>query len=319
MKPMIRECLKNMPGICGPKIGVPPSGGSRVLPPKGGTPNRISKHALARIFHTPIESSTERRVRTPGLQAPNYSSCRPGALTRRRECEICGLGQKASRLTYLAVFLIALAFFDSAPPLPAAQSSAAVQVQSTNDTEAAYTKAIEKRVTDILALLELKDAAKTAKVHDALIAQYRALRDWHDANDKKLKDATPDAAREIAASLKALHKKFISNLSTELTPQQIVTVKDKMTYFKVKVTYDAYCQALPKLTEPEKQQILEWLTDAREEAMDGGSANEKSAIFKKYKGKINNYLGKQGYDVKQAQKDLVEREKARAGAKAETE
>ncbi|SRR5258708_7324021 len=47
---------------------------------------------LARIFHTPIESSTEHRVRTPGLQAPNYSSCRPGALTRRRECEICGLG-----------------------------------------------------------------------------------------------------------------------------------------------------------------------------------------------------------------------------------
>ncbi len=191
--------------------------------------------------------------------------------------------------------------------------------QSTNDTEAAYTKAIEKRVADILALLELKDAAKTAKVHDALIAQYRALRDWHDVTDQKLKGTTPDAAKEIAASLKDLHEKFISKLSIELSPEQIVTVKDKMTYFKVKVTYDAYCQALPKLTETEKQKILDWLKEAREEAMDGGSANEKSAIFKKYKGRINNYLNKQGHDVKQAQKDLVEKEKARAAGKPEGE
>src|SRR5258708_10768922 len=236
MKPMIRECLKNMPGICGPKIGVPPSGGSRVLPPKGGTPNRISKHALARIFHTPIESSTERRVRTPGLQAPNYSSCRPGAITGRGECEICGLGQKASRLTYLAVFLIALAFFDATPSLPAAQSTAAVQVQSTNDTEAAYTKAIEKRVADILALLELKDAAKTAKVHDALIAQYRALRDWHDVTDQKLKGTTPDAAKEIPASLKDLHEKFISKLSIDLSPAQTPPPKHNITHLTANIT-----------------------------------------------------------------------------------
>ncbi len=53
--------------------------------------------------------------------------------------------------------------------------------------------------------------------------------------------------------------------------------------------------------------------------MDGGSANEKSAIFKKYKGKINNYLDKQGYNVKQAQKDLAEKEKATTGAKPNTE
>lgn len=200
-----------------------------------------------------------------------------------------------------------------APPLPAAQSAAPT------DAEAAYTKNIEKRVADILALLELKDAARTAKVHDALIAQYRALRDWHDANDKRLKGAAPVAAKEIASSLKTLHHEFLSKLSAELTHEQVEKVKDKLTYGKVKVTYDAYCQSLPKLTETEKQKILEWLKEAREEAMDGGSANEKSAIFKKYKGKINNYLDKQGYNVKQAQKDLAEKEKAKTGAKPNTE
>ena len=43
--------------------------------------------------------------------------------------------------------------------------------------EAAYSQTIEKRVADILVVLELKDPAKTARVHDLLVAQYRALRD----------------------------------------------------------------------------------------------------------------------------------------------
>jgi len=52
--------------------------------------------------------------------------------------------------------------------------------------------------------------------------------------------------------------------------------------------------AYPDLTEENKQKILELLKQAREEAMDGGSSDEKTAIFQRYKGKINNYLSKQG-------------------------
>src|SRR6266478_1816819 len=53
--------------------------------------------------------------------------------------------------------------------------------------EAKYTRAIEGRTADILALLGINDSAKSARVHDVILAQYRALRDWHDANDAKLK------------------------------------------------------------------------------------------------------------------------------------
>src|SRR5690349_6280562 len=66
--------------------------------------------------------------------------------------------------------------------------------------ETAYTQAIEKRATDILSVLDLSDAAKKASVHDLLIAQYRALREWHDVNDAKLKKATDEEARQIRAS-----------------------------------------------------------------------------------------------------------------------
>src|SRR5207248_8891696 len=102
----------------------------------------------------------------------------------------------------------------------------------------------------------------------------------------------------------------LSKLSAELAPHQVETVKDKMTYNKVKVTYDAYCQFVPTLNDEQKAKILDLLKEAREEAIDAGSAEEKSAIFKKYKGKINIYLSAQGHDVNKAYKDWGARQKA---------
>jgi hypothetical protein len=181
--------------------------------------------------------------------------------------------------------------------------------QSPAQVEASYTLAIEKRAADILAVLDLKDGAKSKRVHDLVIAQYRALRDWHDANDAKLKGASTNQVQEIKSSLKALHDRFIAGLSAELTPGQVEKVKDKMTYSKVQVTYNGYCEMLPSLTEPQKAKILDWLKEAREEAMDGGSAEEKSYIFNKYKGRINNYLSREGYDLKQASQEWAGRQK----------
>jgi hypothetical protein len=40
-------------------------------------------------IHTPMEIPAPRRVRARGLPAPNPRSCRPGAINRLLECEIC--------------------------------------------------------------------------------------------------------------------------------------------------------------------------------------------------------------------------------------
>jgi hypothetical protein len=140
----------------------------------------------------------------------------------------------------------------------------------------------------------LSEPAKTKSVHDTLVAQYRTLRDWHDANDARRKAAKGAEAEEFKAALKSVHEKFIARLSAELAPGQVEQVKDKMTYGKVQFTYTGYLNEYPNLVEPQKQKVLELLKDAREEAMDGGSSDEKSAIFNRYKGKINNYLSAQG-------------------------
>lgn len=171
---------------------------------------------------------------------------------------------------------------------------AAAQTNSSVAAEATYAQTIEKRVGDILALLDLKDAAKTKPIHDTLVAQYRALRDWHDANDVKRKGAKGEEAEALKASLKAIHEKFLADLAAGLSPEQVEKVKDKMTYGKVQFTYTGYVNEYPGMNDAQKTRVLELLKDAREEAMDGGSSNEKSAIFNRYKGKINNYLSAQG-------------------------
>jgi hypothetical protein len=163
-------------------------------------------------------------------------------------------------------------------------------------TEANYTKVIEGRTADILHVLALSDANKAAKVHDLIIAQYRALNAWHDANDAKLKAARTDTntVAQIRASLKTLHDQFLARLAEQLTAEQVDTVKDKMTYGKVQFTLNGYLTQYPNLSDANRQKILELLKEAREEAMDGGSAEEKTAVFQRYKGKINNYLSREG-------------------------
>jgi hypothetical protein len=178
--------------------------------------------------------------------------------------------------------------------------SAATFAAETNLTpqqvEANYTKAIEGRTTDILKILALSDTNKVAKVHDIIIAQYRALNAWHDANDAKLKAARSDtnATAQIRSSLKTIHNDFLAKLAENLSSEQVDQVKDKMTYGKVQFTFNGYVSQYPDLSEAHRQKILEMLKEAREEAMDGGSAEEKTAVFQRYKGKINNYLSKEG-------------------------
>ena len=38
--------------------------------------------------------------------------------------------------------------------------------------------------------------------------------------------------------------------------------------------------------------------------MDGSTSDEKHAVFGKYKGRINNYLSKAGYDAKKGEQNL---------------
>ena len=198
---------------------------------------------------------------------------------------VCRLAKIAlSTLTILLFTLSAFAADDTATNT------------SPDQADAKYTATLQARSGDIIKVLDLDDTNKAAKVQEIIIAQYRALNAWHNANDAKLKAVRSDkaATAQIRAPLKVLHDNYLTALAQYLTPAQIDQVKDKMTYGKVQFTYQGYCNQYPNLTDANKQEIMRLLKEAREEAMDGGSSKEKTAIFTRYKGIINNYLSKQG-------------------------
>lgn len=187
--------------------------------------------------------------------------------------------------------------------------------------EAEYTATITKRSADLVEKLQLNDAAKSSAVRELVIANYRNLRAWHDANDAKIKalgkantEESKAQIAEIRATLKPTHDKFLSDLGAHLTSEQVDKVKDLLTYNVRNVTYDAYVDMIPKLTDTQKAQIMTWLTEAREIAMDEGSSKDKHAVFGKYKGRINNYLSKEGYDQRAEEAAWRERLKARRAA-----
>ena len=164
-----------------------------------------------------------------------------------------------------------------------------------------YTKVLTERSQKILNTLNIGDTAVYQRVTDILVNQYKSLGRIHDGSDtedvKKLK-------------LYDLHCEFIGKLASELTSEQIDKVKDGMTYGVVKVTYDSYCDMIPSLKPEEKRQLMAWLIEAREHAMDAASSDKKHEWFGKYKGRFNNYLSQRGYDIQQERKAWEERRKS---------
>jgi hypothetical protein len=217
----------------------------------------------------------------------------------------------------LTVLAIQLGIFTTSQPLsaqdtvPSPPPVLSTPAASDAEKEAFYATTIENRVGDILKALNLSDADKAHATHDILVAYYHDLRVRDAAIDTRLKVEGKEVnyanrAEQLAVQSKPLHEQFVAKLGAVLAPEEVEKVKDLMTYNKVKVTYNAYCAIVPDLTDAEKAKIMEQLTAAREEAVDGGSAPEKSAIFQKYKGQINSYLDAQGHNTAKAFKDWTE-------------
>jgi hypothetical protein len=195
----------------------------------------------------------------------------------------------------------------------------------TPEEEAAYTKTITQRADKIVATLGLENAAKASKVRDIIANQYRNLNTIHTKRDNEIKKLKKQqyvdketlakevkkAEEKATVQLTKLHKNYIKQLSAKLNSDQVDKVKDGMTYDVLHVTYNGYNNMIPNLTEDQKKQIMTWLIEARELAMDAESSDKKHAWFGKYKGRINNYLSTAGYDLRKEGDDWQKRLKAK--------
>lgn len=202
--------------------------------------------------------------------------------------------------------------------------------QKTADQEAAYTKTINQRAQKIVAVLGVNDSAKAMQVQSIIAGQYRNLNTIHTDRDLQVKtvkanvdakdksEAIKKIEEEASAKLNKLHEAYLAKLSNHLTNEQVIKVKDGMTYNVLPITYSGYLDMLPNLTAEQKSQIMTWLVEAREHAMDAESSEKKHGWFGKYKGRINNYLSAAGYDLKKESEAWHKRIKEREEKKNTT-
>lgn len=198
--------------------------------------------------------------------------------------------------------------------------------QMSAEEKTKYEKAITERAAKIVTGLGITGQRKADQVRDIIRDQYSHLNDIHTRRDQKVKEIKDQhldnkAERDTAlakenkhtdAALDKLHQKYIARLSRHLSAAQVDQVKNGMTYNVLPITYKAYQEEILTLTEEQKKQILVWLTEAREHAMDAESSDKKHAWFGKYKGRINNYLSAAGYDLKKEGIEWEKRRKSKA-------
>ena len=204
-------------------------------------------------------------------------------------------------------------------------SAGAVDLNKEN-RDPTYVESIVNRSQKIVDKLGLTDAKVAEDVCNVIANRYFELNDIYEIRDAKVKTvkesgltgdaknaALKAAENEKDAALYRSHFAFPASLSLFLNEEQIEAVKDGMTYGVVKVTYEATLDMIPSLKEEEKVQIYAWLVEAREFAMDAENSNKKHAAFGKYKGRINNYLAKRGYNLTKEREEWAKRVKARGG------
>lgn len=181
---------------------------------------------------------------------------------------------------------------------------------NTEGQDSAYVKSILKRSQKIVDGLQLADAQKAENVRNIIANRYFLLNDIHDACAKKKQYAKDSiqgkghrqriiesAERRRDAELYKHHFELQSALAFYLTDEQIDAVKDGMTFGRLKRDYQATQDMIPSLTDEEKLQVLIWLKEAREYAMDAADSKGKHFWFDKYRGRTNNWLSARGYDL----------------------
>jgi len=180
-------------------------------------------------------------------------------------------------------------------------ANAQLVVLNCDGRDSAYVETIVKRSQKIVDGLQLDDTKTASQVRNIIANRYFLLNDIHGKYDKKTQQ---DA---LQAELYKHHFELQSALAVYLNDEQIDAVKDGMTFGRLKRDYNAQLDMIPSLSDFEKHQILIWLMEAREYALDAADSKGKHFWFDKYRGRTNNWLSSRGYDLKKERDEWMKR------------
>jgi hypothetical protein len=186
---------------------------------------------------------------------------------------------------------------------------------------------VQKKAAEWTAGLKLTDTEKQKRVTAAVSTHLKTIRDWNNEHPAAtvpagINPATGNKLSELdrqiianSAMPASVHNNLMDALNKDLAPEQVEFILDQYTIGKVAFTLKGYKAIVPDLKPEEETKILEYLKQAREQAIDYKSMKQISAIFEIYKTKCEQYLNNNGRNWKQLFKAYVDKVKAEKAAK----
>ncbi|WP_353134428.1 DUF3826 domain-containing protein [Pseudopedobacter sp.] len=186
------------------------------------------------------------------------------------------------------------------------------------DTKSASLAIVESN--KVMQALNLQDKVKSESVRNLVAYQYQQIeefnKDWKrnlakiDSLGKTKEEKDKEAAKEWTkhkAALDQQRDQYITKLGLWLDSAQIEIVKNEMTAQGLNKEYERFQELLPGLTAEHKAKVYQYLVEARENALNVLTSRERNQWFAKYRGRANNYLSAQGYNLKKATEELEKR------------
>lgn len=173
----------------------------------------------------------------------------------------------------------------------------------------------KRKATKVVDELSLNDASARNNVFIVVTNRYLELREIHQKYGERnkaiealnLDKKTTDERLEVSyyqcnSDLYRSRFSYITWLSFYLNDAQIEKVKDAMTLHLFPAQYNAFMKGIPELTKDQKKRVRSWFEEAREFSMDFETGRQMRQMFTKYRGRLNNYLSKCGYDISRVSK-----------------
>lgn len=174
--------------------------------------------------------------------------------------------------------------------------------------------------SSVMQKLALSDKWQAEQVRNLLAFQYQQMETIYATKQLETaemnKAGLDEAEKEKRAtqiwedSKKALNRqrdRFFEKLALLLDDAQIELVKNEMTHQGFPKELARFEELLPALTDEHKAAIVAYLKEGRENALNVLMKRERNQWFAKYRGRANNYLSKQGYDLRKATEELERR------------
>lgn len=186
---------------------------------------------------------------------------------------------------------------------------------NTRNFSAEVVQEAKGKATKVVDELSLVNASARDNVFIVVANRYLELREIHQKYGErnkaiealKLDKKTTDERLEVSyyqcnSDLYRSRFSYITWLSFYLDDVQIEKVKDAMTLHLFPAQYNAFMKGIPELTEDQKKRVCSWFEEAREFSMDFETGRQMRQMFTKYRGRLNNYLSKCGYDISRVSK-----------------